>query len=120
MLVILDNFEQVAMFAEETLGWWLGASTGASFLATSRERLRLPGEIVYSPGFFVNEGAIAYVRAHPLDSINVDVNLSAGVSLPGDVELVVLPEYPVYSYAYVNGMPVIVDADSRLILWVAA
>lgn len=78
------------------------------------------GEIVYSPGFFVNEGAIAYVQAHPLDSINVDVDLSAGVSLPGDVDLVVLPEYPVYSYAYVNGTPVIVDADSRLILWVAA
>jgi serine/threonine protein kinase/predicted ATPase/tetratricopeptide (TPR) repeat protein len=48
ILLILDNFEQVARHAEETLGRWLDASPGVSFLVTSRERLRLPDEIVYS------------------------------------------------------------------------
>ncbi|MCA9757206.1 MAG: tetratricopeptide repeat protein [Candidatus Eisenbacteria bacterium] len=45
-LLLLDNFEQVAHHAEATLGRWLRACDGASFLVTSRTRLRLPGESV--------------------------------------------------------------------------
>ncbi|MCU0923381.1 MAG: tetratricopeptide repeat protein, partial [Burkholderiaceae bacterium] len=43
-LVILDNFEQVARHAEETLGRWLEAAPQASFIATSREVLGIVGE----------------------------------------------------------------------------
>ena len=43
-LVILDNFEQVARHAEETLGRWLDRASGARFLVTTREVLGLPGE----------------------------------------------------------------------------
>lgn len=78
------------------------------------------GQIVYSPGFFVNEGAIAYVQANPVNSINVNVDLSTGIVIPAEVNLVAVPQYPVYSYAYLNGQPVIVDADSRMIIWIAA
>ncbi|MCA9756668.1 MAG: protein kinase [Candidatus Eisenbacteria bacterium] len=45
-LVLLDNFEQVAADAPATLGRWLKNATEASFLVTSRERLRLAGESV--------------------------------------------------------------------------
>ena len=45
-LVILDNFEQVATFAEETLGRWLNRASAARFLVTTREVLGLPGEEV--------------------------------------------------------------------------
>jgi predicted ATPase/class 3 adenylate cyclase/Tfp pilus assembly protein PilF len=45
-LVILDNFEQVARHAEETLGRWLNRASSARFLATTREVLGLPGEEV--------------------------------------------------------------------------
>ncbi len=46
-LIILDNFEQVAEHADATLERWLERATETSFLVTSRERLRLPGEAVH-------------------------------------------------------------------------
>jgi predicted ATPase/class 3 adenylate cyclase len=45
-LVILDNFEQVARHAGETLGLWLDAAGEACFLVTTREVLGLAGEEV--------------------------------------------------------------------------
>ena len=45
-LVIVDNFEQVARHAEETLGRWLDRASEARFLVTTREVLGLPGEEV--------------------------------------------------------------------------
>lgn len=46
-LVLLDNFEQVVSHAPATVGVWLAAAPEARFLVTSRERLRLAGEVVY-------------------------------------------------------------------------
>ena len=45
-LVILDNFEQVARYAEETLGRWLNRAGNAQFLVTTREVLGLKGEAI--------------------------------------------------------------------------
>ena len=45
-LVIIDNFEQVARHAEQTLGQWLNRTSNARFLVTTREVLGLPGEQV--------------------------------------------------------------------------
>ena len=49
-LVILDNFEQVARHAEETLGRWLNRARLARFLVTTREVLGLPGEEILALG----------------------------------------------------------------------
>lgn len=43
-LVILDNFEQVARHAEETVGSWLARAQEARFLVTTREVLGIVGE----------------------------------------------------------------------------
>ena len=43
-LVILDNFEQVARHAEETLGRWLERAPQARFIVTTRELLGIVGE----------------------------------------------------------------------------
>ena len=43
-LVILDNFEQVARHAEETVGSWLARAHEARFLVTTREVLGIVGE----------------------------------------------------------------------------
>ena len=43
-LVVLDNFEQVAKFAEETLGRWLEKAPRACFVVTTREVLGIVGE----------------------------------------------------------------------------
>jgi len=44
-LVILDNFEQVTRFAEETLGRWLDRAPLAQFIVTTREVLGVVGEV---------------------------------------------------------------------------
>jgi len=43
-LVILDNFEQLARHAEDTIGHWLDRAPEASFIVTTREVLGIPGE----------------------------------------------------------------------------
>ena len=43
-LMILDNFEQVARHAEETLGRWLERAPQAQFIVTTREVLGIVGE----------------------------------------------------------------------------
>src|SRR5215472_2484032 len=49
-LVILDNFEQVARHAEQTLGRWMNCASVARFLVTTREVLGLPGEQILGLG----------------------------------------------------------------------
>jgi predicted ATPase/class 3 adenylate cyclase/Tfp pilus assembly protein PilF len=62
-LVILDNFEQVARHAEETLGRWLNRANNARFLVTTREVLGLPGEEVLALAPMSSaEGMALFVR----------------------------------------------------------
>ena len=62
-LVILDNFEQVARHAEETLGRWLSRASDARFLVTTREVLGLPGEEILALAPLASSDAAASVRA---------------------------------------------------------
>jgi predicted ATPase/class 3 adenylate cyclase len=47
-LVILDNFEQVARHADETLGHWVDRAPQAKFIVTTRQVLGMVGEAVLS------------------------------------------------------------------------
>ena len=47
-LMILDNFEQVARHAEETLGHWLERAPQARFIVTTREVLGIVGEQTFA------------------------------------------------------------------------
>ena len=47
LLLIFDNFEQLAEMAREVFGLWLQQAPQAAFLVTSRQRLRLPAETVH-------------------------------------------------------------------------
>lgn len=49
-LVVLDNVERLAGFGPETIGRWLRDAARVRFLATSRVRLRLAGEVVHELG----------------------------------------------------------------------
>ena len=62
-LVILDNFEQITRYAASTLGRWLAGSTDASFLATTREVLGLPGEQVLAlPPLQIGDAVDLFVK----------------------------------------------------------
>jgi len=47
VLIVLDNFEQVAGHAEATIGVWLAAAPGVRFVVTSREYVKVAGETVF-------------------------------------------------------------------------
>ncbi|MCO4772835.1 MAG: hypothetical protein KDA24_22575, partial [Deltaproteobacteria bacterium] len=50
LLLVLDNFEQVAALAPKTVGRWLGMAPKLRVLVTSRELLRVEGERVHPVG----------------------------------------------------------------------
>jgi len=58
-LIVLDNFEQVARHAEETLGAWLDRAGEATFVVTTREVLGLPGERALALAPLVSRDATA-------------------------------------------------------------
>jgi len=57
-LVVLDNFEQVAELAPDTVERWLERAPDARFVVTSRERLRVRGEVVQIVAPLTVEAAI--------------------------------------------------------------
>ncbi|MEO7008471.1 MAG: hypothetical protein ABI156_04915, partial [Caldimonas sp.] len=76
-LVILDNFEQVARHAEETVGVWLDRAREASFIVTTREVLGIAGEdIMALPPLPPSEAAALFVRR--AESANRDFRVAAG------------------------------------------
>jgi predicted ATPase len=58
-LFLLDNFEQIAAFAPQTVGRWLDRAPEARFVVTSREPLRLRGERVVPLDVLDEEEALA-------------------------------------------------------------
>jgi predicted ATPase len=61
-VVVLDNFEQVAHHAADTVGAWAGSADDVCFLVTSRERLRLSGEVLHEVGPLGAEAAPLFVE----------------------------------------------------------
>lgn len=61
-LLILDNFEQVAEHAAETVGIWLERAPEARFIATSREILGIAGEHVLMVDTLQREEAVQMFR----------------------------------------------------------
>lgn len=58
-----------------------------------------------------------YVEQNPLDPVYLDGEVVVGASLPDNVEVREIPDYE-YRYVYVNGQPVLVEADTRRIVYV--
>ena len=58
-LVVLDNFEQVARHAEDTVGRWLARAADARFVVTSREVLGIAGEVACALAPLATEDARA-------------------------------------------------------------
>jgi hypothetical protein len=75
-------------------------------------------QIVYSPGFVVPEGAVAFVESNPMPSVQISGAVEAGATLDGTIEVAAIPDYPAYGYIYVNDRPALVDMGSHTVIWV--
>ena len=58
-LLVLDNFEQIVSFAEDTVGTWLTVAPDVFFLVTSRQSLGVDGEVVVDVPPLSTEDAVA-------------------------------------------------------------
>jgi uncharacterized protein YraI len=58
-----------------------------------------------------------YVTSNPLDPVYLNGEVVVGAGLPETVELEAVPNYE-YRYVYVNRQPVLVDPDTRRIVYI--
>ena len=86
-LIILDNFEQVARHAMETVGEWLNRGSAAQFIVTTREVLGLSGEQVLALPPLATEAAAQDFRPTPEDDAAVPQLVKLLDGLPLAIEL---------------------------------
>lgn len=58
-----------------------------------------------------------YVTQNPVTPVYINGEVVQGVGLPEDVVLTPVPDYD-YSYAYVNGVPVLVEPGTRRVTYI--
>lgn len=59
---------------------------------------------------------VAYIEQNPVDPVYLDGELVVGAAVPDSVVIHELPEEDDFAYLNVNGVPVVVDSDSRKIV----
>lgn len=62
----------------------------------------------------VPEKTVTYVTANPMQTVYVDGEVVVGAGIPTGVELAAIPDSD-YRYVYLNGTPVLVDADRTIV-----
>lgn len=107
--------------SEQVLGTTAGAGAGAVAGAAIGGPIGaliggFAGAVIGSAST-VPQPAVDYVVAHPVKQVAVTTNIEAGATLPAEVQLQPIPDYPDYSYAYVDGRPVIVKAQAREVVY---
>lgn len=60
---------------------------------------------------------ITYVEQNPVDPVYLEGEVVVGAGIPQEIEIRPIPEYE-YSYLNVNGQPVLVEPESRRIVYV--
>ena len=60
---------------------------------------------------------MTYVRTNEVEPVYLDGEVVVGAGLPDTVEIRPIPEYD-YNYVYVNRQPVLVEPESRRIVYV--
>jgi predicted ATPase/Tfp pilus assembly protein PilF len=77
-VLVLDNFEQVVRHAAETVGVWSEGAPQVCFVVTSRERLRLEGEVVHELMPLGNEAVELFIDRARAASGGSDLCIDAG------------------------------------------
>jgi len=63
------------------------------------------------------ERVTTYVRANPVEPIYLDGEVVVGAGIPAEIPLAQVPESEYY-YAYINGVRVLVERDTRRVLYI--
>lgn len=87
------------------VGAAVGGVTGAAVGGGTEDAVDPPPEVV------------TYVQSNPVDPIFLEGEVVVGAGLPETVEIREVPDYQ-YDYVYVNRQPVLVNPESRRIVYV--
>ena len=63
----------------------------------------------------ISTTTVTYVRENAVDPVYLDGEVVVGATVPEVVTLATIPD-ETYGYAYVNGLPVLVDPETRVIV----
>lgn len=66
----------------------------------------------------VSEKTRTYVIEHPVDSVRIEGDLTADYVIPESVVIHPIPDSPEYGYIYVDNRPVVVQLDTRKVVYV--
>jgi hypothetical protein len=66
----------------------------------------------------ISASSVEFVQLHPVDSLVIDGRVHVGARLGDDVKIHSITGDKVHGYVYLNDRPVIVDRDSRTVVWV--
>ena len=88
---------------------WIAALFGAAAGAAAVGALA--GGVI---GADVPSETVTYIRQNPVDPIYLEGEVVVGAGIPEGVEVYTVPE-ATYRYANVNGQPVIVDEERRIV-----
>lgn len=96
-----------------TMGAIIGGLTGGPIGAAAGAVLGGGTAAVADPGPRV----VSYVSSNPVDPIYLDGEVVVGAGIPDAVQLTTVPDSD-FSYAYVNGVPVIVEPSERRVVYI--
>ncbi|MBL0934558.1 MAG: DUF1236 domain-containing protein [Rhizobiaceae bacterium] len=65
----------------------------------------------------VPDEVVGYVVDNPVPTVTYEGEIAAGAVIPAEVEVVQVPDSPEYGYIYVNGRPVLVEYESREVVY---
>jgi len=65
----------------------------------------------------IPDTVITYIESNPIPPVEIGAELSKGMAVPPGVPLGIVPDQPAYSYVYVNDRPVLVETQTRRIVW---
>jgi Protein of unknown function (DUF1236). len=74
--------------------------------------------LVYSPGYVISQSAADFAIANPVDPITAEGDVTVGYVLPDGTTITPLPDDPYYGYVYIGDRPVLVENNSRTVVWV--
>jgi uncharacterized protein YraI len=89
-----------------------GSIAGPADPAPGDELIGRVGETIVPP-----PEVITYIERTPVEAVPYDGEIVVGATLPGDVVISAVPNYR-YSYVRVNDRPILVDPQSRRIVYV--
>ncbi|MER0236981.1 DUF1236 domain-containing protein [Fulvimarina sp. MAC8] len=95
--------------AGATIGALVGGPVGAA----------VGGGVGLAAGAALNppDARVEYVRSNPVDPVYLEGETVVGAGIPENVQLNAVPEYE-YEYANVNGQQVLVDPNTRQIVYI--